>query len=429
MKITQKDWNNYISTLSKVNDKAAKMITDYIEKNGIDDRKALLDYTVNVVQTMSQASASYAADWYDAIAKLQKKFFADAEMADLPTYGEIARTVNGILKRTLNTEAIASAASALTKRAAADTTLKNAKRDGAEFAWIPVGDTCAYCLELASFGWRTATDQVLKGNHAEHIHANCDCEFAIRFGNDLSYASYDPDKYKEMFDNADGKTLDEKRNSIRRMQYQENKDRINAQKREAYAEKKQEEEPKTLEKNITIDDFQNIKTIVENNDKLDIDSKVLDTIYSALDDNNALYKYSDVVLEKIDGNVPLRTVLTQKGSFYDTKLIINSDFFNNLTYDEVEAYVKASKSTVCENINDLVKHEINHADQANNATIALVDKYNDMPGLEGISPVATQDMLESLAEAKVLRDHGLYDTLSEEVRAELDKAAKELNLW
>jgi len=210
------------------------MISEFIEKNGIDDRKALLDYTVNVVQTMSQASASYAADWYEAIAKLQKMSIPDAVMAELPTYGEIAKTVNGIMKRSLNTDAIASAASALTKRAAADTTLQNAKRDGAEFAWIPVGDTCPYCLELASFGWRPATDNTVKGNHAEHIHANCDCEFAIRFGDDLSYSSYNPDKYKEMFDNADGRTLDEKVNSIRRMKYAENPEKYREQSNRAY---------------------------------------------------------------------------------------------------------------------------------------------------------------------------------------------------
>ena len=49
--------------------------------------------------------------------------------------------------------------SRLVKRAGADTTLKNAQRDGAEFAWVPHGDSCAFCLTLASRGWQRAGHQ------------------------------------------------------------------------------------------------------------------------------------------------------------------------------------------------------------------------------------------------------------------------------
>lgn len=237
MEITQKDWNKYISTISKLDKKAADMIKEWVNTHGLMDRDALIDYTFNVVQTLSLGTGSLAVDWYNAVADLEGVFVPAAEMAELPTYGEVAKTVNGVMKRSLNPDTIASAASLLCKRTAADTTLKNAKRDGAEFAWIPVGDTCAFCMQLASYGWRHASDKTIKGDHAEHIHANCDCEFAIRFGNELKYRSYDPDKYKEMFENAEGDSVDEKRNSIRRMQYQENKDLINAQKRKAYAER------------------------------------------------------------------------------------------------------------------------------------------------------------------------------------------------
>ncbi len=237
MKISQKDWNNYIKKISLLDKKAASLIKTWVDKNGLDDRDSLIGYTFDVVNTLSLGTGSLAARWYDAIAEIEGVYVASAEMAELPTYGEVAKTINGVLKRSLNTDTIASAASLLVKRTAADTTLHNAKRDGAEFAWIPVGDTCPFCLQLASYGWRRASDKTVKGDHAEHIHANCDCEFAIRFGDDLKYSSYDPDKYKEMFENAEGDTIDEKRNSIRRMQYQENKDVINAQKRAAYAER------------------------------------------------------------------------------------------------------------------------------------------------------------------------------------------------
>ena len=91
---------------------------------------------------------------------------------------------------------------------------------------------------LASNGWQEASKKTIKGDHAEHIHANCDCTFAIRFDGKRNVAGYDPDKYREIYDNADGDTWQEKLNSIRRDEYAKNADRINAQKRDAYARRK-----------------------------------------------------------------------------------------------------------------------------------------------------------------------------------------------
>lgn len=123
--------------------------------------------------------------------------------------------------------------SRLVKRAGADTTLKNAVRDGAEWAWVPHGDTCPFCITLASNGWQKASSKVLKGGHAEHIHANCDCEFAIRFDHKTTVAGYDPEKYLKQYRDAGGDI-----NKMRRVNYAANKERINAQKRAAYAARK-----------------------------------------------------------------------------------------------------------------------------------------------------------------------------------------------
>ena len=74
----------------------------------------------------------------------------------------------------------------------------------------------------------------LRNGHAEHIHANCDCQYAVRFNDNTSIEGYDPDKYREMYENAEGSTPQEKINSMRRMKYQENK-------RAAYAESKEKD--------------------------------------------------------------------------------------------------------------------------------------------------------------------------------------------
>ena len=130
----------------------------------------------------------------------------------------------------------------LVKQAGADTTVQNAVRDGAEWAWVPSGDSCAFCIALASRGWETASQKALKGNHAQHIHANCDCTYAIRFDGESKYESYNPAKYKEIYDNASDGNSYEKINAIRREQYKLNKDEINASKRINYESLKSRKE-------------------------------------------------------------------------------------------------------------------------------------------------------------------------------------------
>ncbi len=65
------------------------------------------------------------------------------------------------------------------------------------------------CRKAAVFmycGWQTASKKVLKGNHAEHVHANCECTFGIAFnekGRQQYDRIYDPQKYADMYYGAD----------------------------------------------------------------------------------------------------------------------------------------------------------------------------------------------------------------------------------
>ena len=154
-----------------------------------------------------------------------------AEPAATASYGEVARMVSATKDQ--NPANLPNGVSRLVKRAGADTTLKNVIRDGAEWAWVPHGDTCPFCITLASNGWQKASKKLLKGGHAEHIHANCDCEFAVRFRSDTTVAGYDPDKYYRQYREAGGDI-----NKMRRIDYAANRERINAQKRAAYAARK-----------------------------------------------------------------------------------------------------------------------------------------------------------------------------------------------
>ena len=167
---------------------------------------------------------------YDALAEAEGMLLPAAEPAATASYGEVARMVHATKDQ--NPANLPNGVSRLVKRAGADTSLRNAARDGAEWAWVPHGDTCPFCITLASNGWQKASDKVLKGGHAQHIHANCDCEFAIRFDHRTTVAGYDPEKYLAQYNAAGGDI-----NAMRRIDYAARKDAINAQKRSAYAVK------------------------------------------------------------------------------------------------------------------------------------------------------------------------------------------------
>ena len=200
---------SYHARLSKLNEKAGQLMQEYVAAHGIEDGPALIAYANALVTKYGEGSAELACQMYDALAEASKVNLPAAEPAATAEYGEVARLV---------------------KRAGADTTLHNAIRDGAEWAWVPHGDTCPFCIMLASNGWQKASAKLLKGGHASHIHANCDCEFAVRFDGSTTVAGYDPEKYLAQY-RAAGSDV----NAMRRIDYAAHRERINAQKRAAYA--------------------------------------------------------------------------------------------------------------------------------------------------------------------------------------------------
>ena len=230
MQISAKTWNEYITRLSRLNQKAGQLMREYIDRHGTADTADLIAYAYGLVTKYGEGSAELACQMYDALAEAQGALVPAAEPAETASYNEVARMVNATKDQ--NPANLPNGVSRLVKRAGADTSLRNAARDGAEWAWVPHGDTCPFCITLASNGWQNASDKVLKGGHAQHIHANCDCEFAIRFDHRTTVAGYDPEKYLAQYNAAGGDI-----NAMRRIDYAARKDAINAQKRAAYAVK------------------------------------------------------------------------------------------------------------------------------------------------------------------------------------------------
>lgn len=245
MQITEKAWVEYITKMSQISQKAADLMQSWVQKNGLENDKALLDYAYALSQHYGQAIGALSCQMYEATAAAQGVIVPTAEVADLPDYGEVAKAVKGTKKQSPNN--IPGTLARLVKQVGADTTLKNAERDGAQFAWVPHGDTCAFCITLASRGWQYMSKKALRNGHAEHIHAHCDCEYAVRFDGKSTVAGYDPDKYLEEYYDANGDI-----NEMRRKRYAQNKEAINARKRELYASKKAEKLEKLRRSDILI---------------------------------------------------------------------------------------------------------------------------------------------------------------------------------
>lgn len=224
-----------------LDDKAAALVSKYIATHNVATEEGiaeLISYSYAVATKYGEGSAALSAEMYDVVAELSGKYLPPAVPAKTASYGETARTVHGAQIFSKDPDVTASAVGRLVKQAGVDTTMQNALRDGAEWAWIPSGDTCAFCITLASRGWQRASKKALKNGHAEHIHNNCDCTYAIRFDDNTDVEGYDPEEYREWYDSESGKPKD-KINAMRREMYQENKEEINAQKRSAYEKRKE----------------------------------------------------------------------------------------------------------------------------------------------------------------------------------------------
>lgn len=208
----------------------------WIKQYGTDDREALINFAYGLSSKYGEAAAELACQMYDATATVQKAKVPPAEPAQPATYPETAKAVNGAMLR--GDAVVPQVVERLVKQAGQDTTLNNAIRDGAEWAWVPQGDTCAFCITLASNGWQKASKKVLNGNHAKHIHANCDCAFTIRFDGESGVDGYDPEEYRQMYYGADGIKPNDKINAMRRDIYPKIKDERNLRRRQMYAQEK-----------------------------------------------------------------------------------------------------------------------------------------------------------------------------------------------
>lgn len=239
MILTSKDWQKYVGQMEKLQKTAGEEFLKYADSVGYDTYK-MQRYAFELCSKYGEASSALSAELYDELASAQgAKVKAAVTSSMYEQKGGLNYVTSSLRDAARNstdpTQTMQNIVERIIKQKGADTIRQNAKRDGAEFAWVPSGDTCSFCITLASRGWQKASNLTLKGDHARHIHTNCDCQFCVRFDGKSTVEGYDPDKYLAIYNSAEGNTSRQKINSLRRMQYQKNKDAINAAKRAQYA--------------------------------------------------------------------------------------------------------------------------------------------------------------------------------------------------
>ena len=247
--LKRKSWDRYAKRQAAQRAAAAdEMYEIIIDSGGELPRAAVVANGSKIAVKHGRSAAALACVWYEQVARMSGAEVEKAVPVVVSNPGRIdamvgkaapmlaAGDVEGYAK------ACGTAVANEVKRSASRTMLSNAKRDGAQFAWVPQGsETCAFCIAVASNGWTYARKGTVD-NHADHIHPNCECEFAIRFDSTTNVAGYDPKQYEEAYSNADGRNSKDKINAMRREIYAENKDVINAQHRERYAALHQSED-------------------------------------------------------------------------------------------------------------------------------------------------------------------------------------------
>lgn len=252
MRLRDTTWRKYQIAHSVLQDKAKRLLREYFDTLPWETDEAqsidlLCQRAIALVNRYGLADGELSAEFYDELMSMQGANVQPAEIAKIDNSRINQQTREAVKSGTsLETSKLlaSSVVAGHVKQVGLDTTLSAAQRDKAMWAWVCIGDTCAFCRVLGSNGWQEASKKMQKGQHAQHVHDNCDCQIVVKpAGASLEVDGYDPDALRDEYKNADGISSKQKINSMRRESYTpEFAAERNARRRELYAIAKEERE-------------------------------------------------------------------------------------------------------------------------------------------------------------------------------------------
>lgn len=173
----------------------------------------------------------------------------------------------------------------------------------------------------------------------------------------------------------------------------------------------------TMSKSISLDDIYTANQKAN----LAIKEEVISKIHKTLKDKGGTYLFDSVGIEDLGVKKAFDTVFTQKGNWYNMKLVINSSVIGGKSIAEIDHMFESAKGTVCESLEDAIVHEMYHAKTGANVVASVVDSLNSQPGIQGISATAEKDLLETIAETGVLKEKGAYKAVPNEAKEIFEK--------
>lgn len=170
----------------------------------------IMEEAARVAAKFKMLGAELGAQWYDLCAELAG---LDVEPAEIPSYNieAAAKGVQTVAKAIPQGVAVDEFFSELvsdwTIQSVRETGQDNLWRDyyrgvnGGRWARVPVGETCAWCLRLASAGaYYTSKETALSTTDGGRYHSGCNC-IAVYYANPEEIKGYGADlgKYKDMY--------------------------------------------------------------------------------------------------------------------------------------------------------------------------------------------------------------------------------------
>lgn len=177
-------------------------------------RDFLLDAVPLLVEEYGGISATVAADFYDALrddATVSSRFTASVVSADLTELaGQIRWSIGPLFSATPDPDAalgrLSQKVDEFTLQYGRDTIAANSSRDPAKPRWarVPMGDTCAFCISLASRGavYVSYESARYKGSGSGKYHGDCDCQPVAMFDGASYPEGYDPDALFQQYQDA-----------------------------------------------------------------------------------------------------------------------------------------------------------------------------------------------------------------------------------
>lgn len=187
-----------------------EFMDDYYEGMPYED---MMELVTRLAGKYSMYGCELGAQWYDLCTELAG-IQAEPAYTNPPGYDELAERAMAAASAHPElppSHVLGEFLQNVVSNSIRDTGSANLHRDyerglcSGKWSRVPVGDTCAWCLMLASQGAWYVSEESALGAESGHYHNHCDCRAVYHSDPDQIYGYKNLFKYKEMYYDADNR--------------------------------------------------------------------------------------------------------------------------------------------------------------------------------------------------------------------------------